>query len=281
MAAIIVPAGMPGGAYQVVGLVSGGGGGSALPGDIVSGWSAFWGSVAYNTASIGNAAYDVDGDTTVTSFTLVTKSGGLGIELSAGGAAAFLAANTGAVRVKKEYDQTGNGRHKTASALLRPFFIPTGAGLVRYNNTNHVLRTASGFAVSQPLSAFAIANLASSGAVQCVMSDSTGWQFMINGTPALRLQSNSAFNGGAVSTSTWYALQGVFNGASSVATVNGSDSTGNPGTNGTTAGHTLSSGNDDFNEELFADMICTGVLPAAFSSGQRTSLDGLRAALGI
>src|SRR6516162_6226900 len=86
------------------------------PGDVVSGATAWWGLRAYSSATTGGNLVDVFGNTTSTAFTFVSKSDGT-IELSAGGAAAFIAGNSGSGNMvaTKMYDQTGNGHDMTAT----------------------------------------------------------------------------------------------------------------------------------------------------------------------
>jgi hypothetical protein len=101
---------------------------------------------------------------------------------------------------------------------------------------------------------------------------STNMEFSINTTPALRVKTSSILVGSTVTTGTFFSLQGVFNGASSVATVNGTDTTGTVGTNGISGAHVLQMADDDFGEALGGAIVEQGVWPIAFSSGQRTSM---------
>jgi hypothetical protein len=255
--------------------VSGGGGGYVGPGDIVSGASAWWGLRAYSNATKGGNAVDVFGNTTSTTFTFVTKSDGT-LELSAGGAAAFIAGNSGVLnmRITQLYDQTGNGHPMTATGVPRPVFLTSGLcsfAVAQFNNSAHIM-TAVGFAVSQPLSIAAVAKETSSAGIAALLSDSTNLEFSFNTTPALRVKTSGNLPSGTTPINTFYSLQGVFNGASSVVTVNGTDTTGTIGGNGISGAHVLQMGNDDFGEALPGAIVEQGVWPIAFSSGQRTSM---------
>lgn len=249
----------------------GGGGGYTGPGDLQSGASAWWGLRAYSNATTTASAVDVFGLSTTTTFTFVTKADGT-LELSAGGAAAFLAANVGNMLVTKLYDQTGNGHHMIGSGGSGPAFTINGLGsLSVITFVSSKVLTATGFAVAQPYTVAGAFKTTTSANVQALLTDSTGAQFLLNTTPALRLKSNTSLDGGTTTSGTWFALQGQGNGASSVVSVNGSDTSGNAGTNGYSAGHSITIGGDDFSENFVGAFGEEGIWPSAFGSSAMSS----------
>jgi hypothetical protein len=246
------------------------------PGNITT-FVAWWGLRAYSAAAIGGSAVDVYGSTTATTFTFVTKAGG-GLELSAGGAAAFLSGNTGAgnMLVQKLYDQTGNGHHITITGAASPIFAPSVLGsfpVVRFTTgTGKKLQTASGISQSQPWTTSSVINITSAGAVANLMSDSTNYGFYLTSTPTLRVNVSTHVDSATMSTGTWYPVLGVFNGASSVNRVVNTEVTGTVSSTSMTGSHTLSVGSDDFGQDYHGDMMEIGFTATAESSGNRASL---------
>jgi hypothetical protein len=247
------------------------------PGDVVSGATAWWGLRAYSNATAGTNAIDVAGVNTSTTFTFVTKAADGTLELSAGGAAAFITANSGAnnMLISKLYDQTGNGHHATAAGAQRVPFVLSGIGslsVMTFNSSTQQLNV-TGFNLAQPFSMVSAAKPTSVAALQSLMDDSSSVFLLINTTPVLRMDDNSiTLLGSAVSSGTWFVMQGVYSGASSVATVNSTDTTGTVGTVGLSNGNTLTIGNDGFNLAFTGSMGENGIWPIGFSSGQRSSI---------
>jgi hypothetical protein len=247
------------------------------PGDVVSGATAWWGFRAYNNAVAlaGGNLVDIFGSNTGTTFTFVSKTDGT-IELVAGGAAAFLAANPGNTSVVvKVYDQTGNGHHMTATGAQTPFWAVGSVG--SYGATANFVPpkslTATGFIQVQPFSYAGSFMFTSHSGVQSLLSDSTQVGFNFNTTPALALSAPTVLINSATLTDTiWYAVQGVYNGASSAVIVNSTVTTGNAGTNSINSAHTLSIGSDDFTEALTGFMGEMGMWPVAFNSTQYTAM---------
>jgi hypothetical protein len=185
------------------------------PGDVVSGTTAWWGMRAYSNATTGGNAIDVFGNSTLITFTFVTKSDGT-LELSAGGASTFISANGGGLVITKFYDQTGNGHDMTASGGNTPTMVTSGLGSFAIATFSSNKLSATGFAVSQPFTVSGVFKTTTSGGVQALLTDSPGAQFLLIATPQLRVQANTALNGSTtLSSGTWYPLLGVYNGASS------------------------------------------------------------------
>jgi hypothetical protein len=254
----------------------GGGGGYTGPGDVVSGASAWWGLRAYNAAYAtgSNPAVDLVDQSANNPITININSSG---NLDQAAINSWVTANSvTTIFCVKVYDQTGNGRHMTASFATSPRLVVGAVGsyssTLQFGNGGAKKLIATGFAVSQPFSCVASVVFTSHSGIAALMTDSTGAQFLINTTPALRVQANTALNNATtLSDNTWYAVQGVFNGASSSATVNASTTSGNAGTNGIVNTHHLSTGNDDFSEALTGSLGEWGVWPSNISGSSPIS----------
>jgi hypothetical protein len=147
-------------------------------------------------------------------------------------------------------DQSGNGNKATqGTSTKRPALklnIQNGLPVVRFDGVSDFLQTVS-FSFSQPAHVFLALQLRSWGSTNRFMDGTTTDQVVIaqiNASPELDLYDGSAFTCGntGLAVGTFGTLSVLHNGASSELRVNGGTAaTGNPGSNGCTAGLTLGS----------------------------------------
>lgn len=176
--------------------------------------------------------------------------------------------------VERWSDASGNGRHADqATSSKRPTYQTNeynGLPCIRFDGTDDFLRTAAFTQDDQPSTLIAVAKSgqsSSSGAVYVVGAQASGKrnQVLQDGSRWIA-NAGSNLNAalGSVNTSKLQVLVVVFNGASSKIRVDATETTGNPGAEGTT-GHTL--GANQFGTGLFLGDICE----VAFFSGELTS----------
>jgi hypothetical protein len=91
-------------------------------------------------------------------------------------------------------------------------------------------------------------------------------------TPAIGVRATTDFNV-SIASSTWYAIQGIANGASSILYINGASNSGSAGTVGYASGNNPQMGTDDFNEFLNGNIVEGGIWGIGFSSGQQSSMN--------
>lgn len=197
-------------------------------------------------------------------------------------AAAFSAfIGVGSGFVTTWYDQSGNGRDATqATAAKQPQLLLATIGsrpaLVFVRSSSQVLNTASFASGTSPQTFAAVAaRTGSTGLFSGIMSAAGNNSLtFLNAANKVGVEGNAIVPtaGAAASDSAAHSLIGVLNGASSIMTVDGTDSTGDDGGDRTTAGvlyigalATSSSLDGDI-----AEAISWGSL--ALSSGQRTTI---------
>lgn len=258
----------------------GGGGGYSGPGDLAT-FHTWVGLRAYSNATLGGNLVDVWGNTTSTTFTFVSNATTGAIELSAGGAAAFISGNSSTMFVNKMYDQTGNGRHFNWVGIgSAPLFSTTGAPP---SNTTHAIQFGSGgskllrctgFALSQPFSVNSVFRTTTSGSIQALQGESTNFAFGETAANNVRLYAGSSVTSGpAISTNTWYMAQGVANGASSVSTLDTTDTSVSPGTSAISSGHAYEVGSNDFTETFTGSKLEWGIIASAANGTLRGNLN--------
>lgn len=246
------------------------------PGDIVGSAVGWWGLRAYNVAYAtgSNPAIDVvDAATGLTTTTInILANGSLDV--------ATIAGLGYAVKVKKLYDQTGNGFHMTQATLATmPALVLSGLGslpVMRFAGAQQ-LNVGTMLALAQPVTlSSAVKFLAAPGLQLYLHSQPGAADFLIvRPTSANTLQIFSGGNSGSatVSDDSFHALQAVFNGASGDINVDGSVNTVNTGAGATSFNNSFflgaymgSSG------YLEGDVVETGRWDSAFTSGNSTSM---------
>lgn len=259
------------------------------PGDIVSG-ATFWGSCAraYNAAYANgtNSLCDLVDSAAPTSVicTLRVKTTGF-VDLtgtyctgSVTPATKCAAATGGICNVSKVYDQTGNSNHLTqTTALNQPTLtfsalnsLPGMSGVLA-NNPNI---GSPNLTISQPYTMVTVSERTGSFTTEQVAVGSgtatiyLGYQAVAN----TALSTTSSAITATASDSAFHALQSVYNGASGVLTVDGSDTTGNNGTGNFSANtFRFFRGNSGFS--LTGIVMEGGIWPSGFTSGNRTSVN--------
>jgi hypothetical protein len=202
------------------------------PGDIV-GSAYFWGGLrAYSEATIGDNAVRIRRSSDDTEQDFITLADG---SLDVASIATFIGGGSGFVRTL--YDQSGNGRDiGNATSATQPELILSGVGslpVMRFTYaTAQFLRNAAVTGRSQPYSHSIVAKRT---------SDFTGYHGLLGDSTNGSGYANSADTflmfAGNLPTATatdgaWHTLQAAYDGASSVAYVDGASSSEDPGTTG-------------------------------------------------
>lgn len=249
------------------------------PGDIVT--FTWWGGFrAYSAATAGTAAINVCDDTGA-NCSDVSTSASTGA-LNAPGTHGSNNCNTsGTCLVKTIYDKTGGGKDVTqATAANMPKLTPNALGssyCMTTNGSSSVLASSGTFSSSQPFSTAIIAKQSNTTGDQglfAIMNAGFSDGFTVNYSTG-----GSSYNPYAgTSTATtftatnWNAIQSVFNGASTINNINGSENTVNAGAQTITT-ETVNLGKNQ-GGQFFNGLICeAGYVSGSISSGNRTSLN--------
>jgi hypothetical protein len=214
------------------------------PGDIASGAAAWWGLRGYNAAySTGsNPAIDIVDQALANQLTVNILSNG---KLDVSSVATWVAAHTvTTIFIKKSYDQTGNGNHIDAprTAANYPTLVLNDNGSLPAGVTpgfDAVMRSTTNSAdTNEPFSASVVAQR--NGAIT-EANDIT----IVGATPSIlgfdvtsglvRARSGTTATTSAPESTT-HSIQALFNAASSIICVDGSNSTVNAGNNSTGVG---------------------------------------------
>lgn len=268
-----------------------GGGAYQGPGDIVSGALFWYGLRAYN-ASIAAAATQkaVNVRNTGTNETcdiLVATSGGLASTVAnCSGASSGTSVSTfctGGCTATKMYDQSGalscGGTAcdtSQASAGAQPTFtlscinskpcLSFASASTQYlqNVTITVPSTAQPYTYSSM--AFQTTNV--TGGIY--YSGTNGIEMSFRATPGIGMRAPTDQNI-AFASATWYAIQEVFNGASSVMYVNGGSTSTSPGT--AALGGSWFFGTDNFSQPLNGKVSEFGAWAVGFNSTQQSNMN--------
>jgi len=243
------------------------------PGDIVPGATVWGGLRAYTAAYAApgtNPAIDIvkASDGTAEQTINILSTGALDV--------ATIAALGYAVKIKKVYDQTGNGRHLTrgGTLALMPTLTLNAIGSlpgVTFDRTNDTgLNTISTLGSHPQPWTFSTVAKRTGSTFRSALA--------VSGGRGLYLEPSQEFLvfGGAIvpisgaTDNTFLALQGTGNGAASIASINGASTTINAGDNalGDTFfrwGHNLTEGLDGLMTEI-------GLWPIAFSAANNTAM---------
>lgn len=185
--------------------------------------------------------------------------------------------------VTKWYDQSGalactgstacDSVQATAGSQPQLVFSCLGSlSCLRFSGANFMANNSGTPVAAQPFSmsgvAIRTANFAASSAVIIEPTANEGVSFQAANT--VRIASATALNGTA-SDSSWHAIQGVANGASSAINVDGTDTTGTAGA--TAPSSTLRvGGQSNAVAPLTGNITEAGIWSIAFASGDRTSM---------
>lgn len=250
------------------------------PGDVVSGATAWWGLRAYNeafAASGGNAITVRRASDNTTQTIVVLSTGALDVST----ASTFCASTT--CYVTEAFDQTGHSNNviqATTSAQPQLVFNCIGSlPCLGFTNTSDQGLTAT-YTLAQPLTVTAVAltSVAGSSTYQPIVGSSTSGDAYLEFAPinsssngiALAAKTGGGIGYSAITQSTFYAMVGVLNGASSVLDYDGTTTSGSAGTNG--IGTQVSWGTDSTADWLEGQSTEAGVWGSAFTTGQQSSM---------
>lgn len=253
------------------------------PGDVVSGANGWWGFRAYNAtyaSALGNIADIVDAATGAATCTMKANSTGdadLASLSCAGGTVSVTTfctvTHVTGCKITKLYDQTGGGNPLTQATLANmPILTLNAIGskpCATIDGSIFSIRSTSG------------SGLTSTGTFSTV-ADRTTFNSNFGGIIQANLggpgYSSSANTGvlfqGSVATfpmpdNVFHALQSIFNGASSIAYMDGTNNTGlNPGSTSFASNYTLGEINGGFN---FPGLICEAGAWVALFTGTNNS----------
>jgi hypothetical protein len=277
----------PPGMFQSRGALDaggGGGGGYTGPGDVVSGAAMWWGLRCYNTAYTGNVADIWDTATGSTTETLLTCSSGGTINETIHSLATTCATSC---NVKTLYDQSGaNSCASNPCDMVqltnasRPIFTRSCIGslpCIAFTSANSQYitqpapNTYGGQAQPFTYSGVGYETTAVNGSI-LIFASGGGNNFEFRNTPSIQLNGGSNFSV-ASSTATWYAIQGLANGASSILYINGASTGGSAGTNAIAASVHPQIGLTGFGEFCDCRINEVGFWGSAFTAPQQSSMN--------
>lgn len=242
------------------------------PGDSVSGATAWYGLRAYSAAKRGNAAINVCNVSDVVCADMSTDATtGALVVTTIGGS------DCGSVNctVKIIYDQTGNGFNLSQATIAsRPLLKLSCLGsLPCLNFSAGGLFNSSTTSISQPWSISAVIERTGQFSSGYLISSTGSYEGLASGGGSadnVQLYGSNTLQATATDNVS-HAVQALANGASGVINVDGTETTGNTGSNAfENAGWYL--GADSFGDNLRGYIAEMGIWGAGFSSGQRTSL---------
>lgn len=249
------------------------GGAYVGPGDVISSASHWYGLRAYNAATIGNNLIRIARSSDSTETNVVSLSTGA---LDTASISTFIGG--GSATVVKFYDQTGTvdlvpggGSAIVGLTLSGVASKPqvAVAGNAWYEGS------LAGATIAQPHTLSVVARRTGTAASHTVFGDTDQGLSWANVAQYMTMYAGAGprWFGPGITEATFHALQAVFNGASSVLSVDGADATINdassPGTNGLSGNMTLFS----FSGSVFVgDFREAGVWPSAFSSGNNSAM---------
>jgi hypothetical protein len=263
-----------------------GGGGFSGPGDVVSGSTAWFSTArAYNASFAAGAGAIADLVDTATGLATCTMNIGtngfanLSALSCAGGTLSVVTFCTvthpAGCSITKVYDQTGNGKHVlnvTLSQMPNLTFnainsLP-GMTLINANADNLI---ASGFSISAAYSMSTVYKRTATSSGAILDGNSTG--IGICGGAANQVRLGGGFIAATASDSAYHAVQGVVNGASSVLTVEGSDTTGTASGNYSAESLRVGRGSNSCTGTLDGTIMEAGYWPSGFSGPNRTAMN--------
>jgi len=245
-------------------------------------FNAFWSTRAYSAATRGTKAVNVCNitggvDVACADFSTDATTGALTISLIGG-----LSCSVVTCAIKKFYDQSGANACSGSPCDATQATVANRATLTVScqnsqpcavfpgNPVNYTFASMGSNAQPLGMTAVLFPTATTAGGI-IAFNSGTDPDFLINSNVMELYAGGGAFTATA-NVSNWFAVQAVFNGATSVLNVNGSETTPgtNPGANGTTTSGFI--GNDGFAAFLQAKFVEGGVKLATLSAGNRSSL---------
>jgi len=240
------------------------------PGDVVPGATAWWGLRAYTSATIGNATIRLRRDSDQVEQDFTTLASG---HLDTGSITTFKGAAN--LFVVKLYDQVGTNDMTQATAANQPQFILNGFG------TNSVMRcvkasslglvSLNAIAQAQPYTWSMVAKRTASFTLQNTFIGDLNAEFYFKTADSVAI-----FAGGpemviSATDNAMHSVNAVFNGASSLMNVDGSNTTGTTGANSMAAVMNFGTGGS-LSNPADADLGGGGVWLSALSGAQCIAL---------
>jgi hypothetical protein len=286
---LLIPAKVESGSMTLLGV-----GGPAAstyigPGDLTSG-ALWWGGLrgytaAYSTGS--NPAIDLVDQAGANTITINIKSNGT---LDVTSINAWVTAHSvSTIKVTKIYDQSGGSAGNAIQAtlanmpilILNPTGLPAGKAAMQFSTANSTIISATTgiSANNQPFTISTVANRTTTqtttrGGVVALAAGGIRFGYELNANTFYQFANTSLNDIGVSSNNAWFALQAVFNGASSLVNVNGSNTgTNNPGALAGT-GHIdwgTTSGGDFMDGYILEVGIWNGAISASMSANQHTA----------
>jgi hypothetical protein len=264
-----------------------GGGGYTGPGDIQA--FTFWcGFRAYSAATAGTKAIRVVRASDSTQTDINTLANG---NLDAATLTTFLTATTGNVVIC--YDKAGTNDLGLSTLGVGPVVTANALNTSYCGTHAHAfassLLSGSALNLSQPYYFSTIGNQTATANGNTLISINNsgyaGAEMSLNATSkALVYSGTSLLSSGTTTTGVWYALQGLFNGGSSVVSLNGTETTGAAGAQATGA-NVITTANDysppSAGQAADAIICETGVISGTVSPTNRINLNAnMRGAYG-
>lgn len=254
------------------------------PGDIVTGAIMWWGLRAYSTATRGNNAANICLPLDASCINVATDATTGALNL---GAITTLGCNntTAICTIKTLYDQTGHSQDVTnATIALRPILTLSCTGTLpcaTCNGTSQYLVSGSVVSQAQPFTANSAASVAASHPFLSGLTGNGNASFGYTSTADTLsvYASGGIVNQGGATDGTWHGVGGIFNGTSSIAWVDTTQSTpANAGTTGLTSWQpSFCTGFDYFKGSVFE----LGIWPSIFSTPNINSMNANQHAYGI
>lgn len=250
------------------------------PGDIVS-FTAWWGMRAYSAATAGTAAIRIRKDTGGAETDINTTAAGV---LDAAAIVAHLAGDTG--HIVTWYDKVGSNHLTMATTGKQPVLTANAlgssyGGTWAAGNQTQFQSTSNMGSVSQPYTMVCIGKQPSAAGEGMMGVDNGSYAGTLTEWTAAGVRSYAGSNFDVVTAAnTWHALIHLFNGASSVISVDGSESTGNPGAQAT-SNNPFTLGRELTGTNFSGLFIEAGWIAGTISGGNRTALNAnMHAAYG-
>jgi len=233
------------------------------PGDIVSGWSMWWGLRAFTAASIGGNLVKLrrDNDNAVQDFVSLANG-----SLDVAAITTFKGANN--LFVDTLYDQTGNGKHVTAAGGDQPPFTLASLGslpTIGATSGAHTMNVAGTVTQAQPFTMSSVAHYDGTAGRKIILGEVAALVLTgRRGTDAI--MDAGAEVATAISTG-WHSVIDTFNGASSQKMIDGSGTATAVGTNGFSASTVIF-------YYTWTDLLTeVGMRAGTLSAGDKTALD--------
>jgi hypothetical protein len=270
------------------------GGGYTGPGDVVSGAYAWWGLRCYNNAYSGLVADITDASSGNTTGTRLQCSSGTVSAVVSGSACTFVTGNAcsslattcaSSCNVVTLYDQsgasncTGPCNMAQASNGARPTVMVSCLNshpCMVFNGTSHLLQTPN--PASSQIQPYTMSGVAERTGNTSVFADIIGAntnavQFLFNsGANQFTLYAGSVASPVTANDSAYHAIQGVYNGSSSIIYVDGTQTTGlSAGASalGNTAPIILGAGNN----YLTGNIAEAGIWPIGLNTTQQSNMN--------